>query len=413
MARIVIQIGAHLCTAPRPQKEAAALAEAGHDVTVAGAWFDDALAERDAELLKSVPYRFLAAADLRGQGVAGRFAKLRLRAAARSARTRYVRDGRFSPRLLGTGAPELLKTISALPFDLLIVHSEAGLWLGCQLMKQGRRVGVDFEDWFSRDLPKAARAGRPVDRIAAFERELMETGTYRVAASKAMANALARAYGVSEPAAVYNSFDFGERSAIDGREKDRRIRERVSLHWFSQTIGPGRGIETLMAALPNVASDVEIHLRGNLPECYLAWFDDSVPEGWADRIHVHPQVPNGELLSRIAEHDIGLAIESNEVESRDLTVTNKVFQYLLGGLAVIATETTGQREIFESRPGAASTIPCDDSTALAKAIDTLAGDRGRLDTMKADAVDAAREFDWKRTAPRIVELAERAIGEPV
>jgi hypothetical protein len=40
MAKILILIGAHLCTAPRPQKEAETLANAGHDVTVRGFWLN-------------------------------------------------------------------------------------------------------------------------------------------------------------------------------------------------------------------------------------------------------------------------------------------------------------------------------------------------------------------------------------
>ena len=47
MAKILILIGAHLCTAPRPQKEAETLANAGHDVTVRGCWFDPEMVKRD------------------------------------------------------------------------------------------------------------------------------------------------------------------------------------------------------------------------------------------------------------------------------------------------------------------------------------------------------------------------------
>ena len=43
MAKILITIGGHLCMAPRPQKEAEALASAGFDVTVRGFWFDPEL----------------------------------------------------------------------------------------------------------------------------------------------------------------------------------------------------------------------------------------------------------------------------------------------------------------------------------------------------------------------------------
>jgi hypothetical protein len=49
MAKILILIGGHLCNAPRPQKEADTLAQAGHDVTVAGFWFDPEFVKRDRQ----------------------------------------------------------------------------------------------------------------------------------------------------------------------------------------------------------------------------------------------------------------------------------------------------------------------------------------------------------------------------
>jgi hypothetical protein len=47
MAKVLILIGGHLCTAPRSQKEAETLANAGHDVMVRGVWFDPELVKRE------------------------------------------------------------------------------------------------------------------------------------------------------------------------------------------------------------------------------------------------------------------------------------------------------------------------------------------------------------------------------
>lgn len=43
MKKKLILIGSHICNAPRPQKEAEALASAGHYVTVARFWSDPEL----------------------------------------------------------------------------------------------------------------------------------------------------------------------------------------------------------------------------------------------------------------------------------------------------------------------------------------------------------------------------------
>ncbi len=64
---------------------------------------------------------------------------------------------------------------------------------------------------------------------------------------------------------------------------------------------------------------------------------------------MHPLIPANELLSRVAEHDIGLALELRQPDSRNLTVTYKFLHYLLAGLAVVASDTAGQSEVTGAR----------------------------------------------------------------
>ncbi|WP_143467532.1 glycosyltransferase family 1 protein [Leptolyngbya ohadii] len=70
MAKILILTGAHLCTAPRPQKEADSLSAAGHEVIVRGIWFDPVLVDRDRHLMhqnimRQKPWKFLPVLDFR------------------------------------------------------------------------------------------------------------------------------------------------------------------------------------------------------------------------------------------------------------------------------------------------------------------------------------------------------------
>jgi glycosyltransferase involved in cell wall biosynthesis len=138
--------------------------------------------------------------------------------------------------------------------------------------------------------------------------------------------------------------------------------------------------------------------------------DGAVPESWRQRVFIHSTVPNAELLSRIAEHDVGLALETTAIKSRDLTVTNKLFQYLQAGLAIIATDTAGQREVFARRPDIGTLIPPDDPGALARAIEALFTDAGKLGAARAAALSAAEEeFCWEKQQLNLVAAAEAAL----
>lgn len=368
MAKILILIGAHICTAPRPQKEAEALANAGHDVTVAGFWSDPELVKRDRLFMKNKKWRFEPIIDFQPhQKIDNLFVRLR----ARLAREKFQKLGIFSPSLLGYGARAMLRYALQQKADLTIVHSEGGLWVGCQLLDRGYQVGVDFEDWFSEDLLPEARASRPIKQLKSLENRLINECTYCLTTSHAMAEAMAEAYNSKPPTVIYNTFPLEDRLQLDGKICDRQNLNIPSIHWFSHTIGEGRGLEILFQALPYINMPIEIHLRGNYPASSRKWLEPQVLSEWRNRLFIHSTVPNNELLSRIAEHDIGLALEVSDIPSRNLTITNKFFQYLQAGLALIATDTDGQSEILSKHSEIGELISNNNAIALANAINNL------------------------------------------
>jgi glycosyltransferase involved in cell wall biosynthesis len=403
VAKILILIGAHLCTAPRPQKEADILATGGHDVVVRGVWFDPTLVDRDRDLIAQKAWRFQPVLDFCCHR---RLTHWQTRCEAKLARIQFRQFGKFSPALLGYGASAMLQAALQEKADLTIVHSEVGLWVGEQLLKRGWRVGVDFEDWFSQDLLPSAHATRPVKEISRLEEYLIRNCSYCLTTSHALAETLASTYQAAQPTVIYNLFPDSHFSVLPPAPTSSIPR----LHWFSQTIGPGRGLETLFQALPHLGLPVEIHLRGNYPESARCWLEPQIPASWRDRVFIHPTVSNDELPARIAEHDIGLALEQTDPPSRNLTITNKLFQYLQAGLAVIATDTAGQREVFQKCPQIGRLIPSQSPTALATAITELIQPLTLQTTKQAAKQALLNHFSWNSQCDRLLQTANQALN---
>jgi glycosyltransferase involved in cell wall biosynthesis len=411
-ARVLILIGAHLWTSPRSQKEAEALASAGHDVTISGIWFDELAASRDLKLATGKSWKFRPALDIRGTSLPGRMRNVTTRARRRIDGELCLRRGWHLPGALGYGAQALLRAGLEHCADLTIVHSEANLWVGSRLLDRGFRVGVDFEDWFSEDLRDDPRQAHAMRWLQELEQRLTRDCVYSITTSSAMSAALAERYGAPPPAVVYNVFPYSERDAIDGTCRDRRNRNVPSVHWFSQTIGPGRGLEVFFEATRDITTPFEVHLRGWMATNYEQTLQRMVPGHVRDRLFIHETVPNDELLSRIAEHDIGLALETSTRASRQLSITNKLFQYMQGGLALIATDTLGQAEVFSREPGIGVMIADDNVSALSDALVTFLADRDRLRRAQAAALAAAqRTFCWERQSVTIVQCAEDALND--
>jgi glycosyltransferase involved in cell wall biosynthesis len=280
--------------------------------------------------------------------------------------------------------------------------------VGDRLLRKGLQVGVDFEDWFSQDLLPDAQATRPVAQIKQLEERLAIACTYCLTTSHALADTLAQVYQAPTPTVIYNSFPQFDQPALTRSAPSAN--SVPSLHWFSQTIGRGRGLETLFQALPLLKTPVTIHLRGNCSDRNRQWLESLVSPEWRSRLFIHPTVPNAELPACIAEHDIGLALEEPNPPSRNLTITNKLFQYMQAGLAVIATDTAGQREILTQHPAMGRLVACRDPVALARAIDDLVIQPDRLQTARTAALHAFQtQFCWENQHDRLLQAADTAL----
>jgi glycosyltransferase involved in cell wall biosynthesis len=405
--RIVIITGAHLCRNPRVVKEAQALGEAGYDVSVLAPLTQDELMEDDTAILEGASFRRVVSCDVRPSSG---FQSTIGRGTRRLALEANRRLGLQLPEELGYGVRASLRRARAMDADYYIGHQEVGAWVCWKLMKEGRAVGADLEDWYSRDLLPENRVGRPVELLDRVEGDLVCRARHVTTTSNAMADAMAEAYG-RRPEVIYNAFPWADREHMDGSRKDRLPDDRPSLFWFSQTIGPGRGLEELIDAVRSLEVRVQLHLRGNVDRAYrdslLARLGSSSPHA----IRFHSLVSPGELLSRIAEHDIGLALELREPPSRDLTITNKILQYLQGGLAVVGTDTLGQREVATTAVGAVR-LCTGTPSELVTELNMLLKDVKLLKEARLAGLEAARQaFSWETQQSYLLGLVAQAPQE--
>src|SRR5262249_34952353 len=98
---------------------------------------------------------------------------------------------------------------------------------------------------------------------------------------------------------------------------------------------------------------------------------------------------------------------------RDLTVTNKLLQYLLAGLAVVASDTAGQREVAEQVGDGVLLYPSGEPRSLAAQLNALLASSERLAEAKAAALSAAEKtFCWERQEGVLVDGLADALGRP-
>jgi glycosyltransferase involved in cell wall biosynthesis len=409
--RILLLSGNQLCNNPRAIKEADALAEAGHRVVVLGANFTAAGCARDQKIMIGRPWEFRYAFDLANQSWGVFWMKLQRKAGL--ALHKYL--GFQNRWQLGYGGDALLKQVMAYQPNLVVAHWDVVLGVCKRLMDAGVPVGIDMEDWFSEDLIPEARKERPIKLMKRLEKKILCDGAWSTCTSEAMADALVEAYGCRRPVVIRNVFPEKDREKMDGMWIDRPEMEKwmarnepwverpqnapVSIHWYSQTIGPGRGLEELFNALNIITGEWELHLRGNL-RGYEKWLNKVCPSGVGAKLKLHSQVSREELPSRISEHDIGFCGEPASPPNKNLTISNKFFQYISAGLAVVASDTKGQIEGANKAKGAVVTFTAGNTESIKEALETLLENKHRLNEMRGKAWEAGGRLCWENEKVR-------------
>lgn len=400
--KILILTSAHLCRNPRVVKEATALSAAGYDVTVMSVSVQERFERMDRELMRGLPFRRVTI-DYTANTLRARATHFLQRAATWAARHLRSKFKLETAQSLGPAAA-LLRLARDFPADLTIVHTEIPLWAARFLIRDGRRVAVDIEDWYSEDLLDSDRRSRPLKLLRHAEAFALQHAVYSTTTSQAMASGLSTAYRCKPSIVLRNSFPLQSPSRIDLPPAASAPR----IVWFSQTIGPGRGLELFFEAWAQSVQPSKVYLLGDLRPGYRETLLARVPVSRRSDVDFIPPVPPTALPGKLAEFDIGLALEPRQPLNRDLTITNKIFQYMNAGLAIIATDTSGQAEVMAAAPDCGLLISVQETAEYAARLDALLGDRVRLRACQMAARAAAeREFCWERETPRLLA----AVGE--
>lgn len=375
-------------------KSADALAGAGYDVRVVATchepWAMDA--DRDVRSRRTWPVTVI---NYRkgDSGPAYWWTGARTRA-SRAAASFLGADRAPLPLVVGAVGrvhAELADAVAAEPADLIYGGTTGALAAVAESARRsGTRYALDLEDFHSAEAngPEASTTDALVERV---ERAVLPGAAFLTTSSERIADAYHERHGRT-PVVIHNTFPL----PVEPPDFRRADPATLRLYWFSQTIGPGRGIEDAVAAVGRAGITAELALRGRAQGGYLDALRDRA------RIHaphltvVHlPPAPPDAMVDLARGYDVGLALEEMAPRNRQLCVTNKAFTYILAGVAVAISDTPGQHALGDDLGRAAALVPPGNVDALASALASWAADPVALDLAKRAAWQAAvRRWRW-------------------
>jgi glycosyltransferase involved in cell wall biosynthesis len=345
----------------------------------------------------------------------------------RTARAAYLRSGirfrlsravasiapsvcpiRLCARAYRRAHPELVREAAAEPADLFYGGGGALITTAAAARQVGAPYALDLEDFHSAEQTDSSEdelSNRIAERI---EWAVLPGAAFLTAAGEAIAGAYTRKYGV-RPIVINNTFPLPRKAPGLIPSSGEGLR----LYWFSQTIGPGRGLEDAVAAMGLAGIPGELHLRGSaIPEYLEALRHFAASSAPRLRVVHHEPAPPDAMGELCCGYDVGLAVEQPVALNRSLCLTNKAFTYLLGGLAVVFTDTPGQRSLARDLGEGALVYPPGDVAALAAGLRRWANNKALLSRAMAAAWEAAkRRWHWEHALERgaLLEAAASAL----
>lgn len=405
----------HLASTPRLLKEADALVGAGYRVHVVAGRFYEPVDPLDREVLAAARWAHTIVDYRRGPAVFMR--KLLRRAARKLVRHAPFAGVNFAARAHHAESLHLGAVAARIPASLYIGHCLAALPAAAFAANQrGAPCGFDAEDFH--DAETKAALSQPASVVAAriLQTRLLPGCAHLTAASPLIAREFEKDYGV-KMISVLNVFPRSEAPAAPVDPGPISEQRPARLYWFSQTIGAGRGLDAVVAAMARMRTPAELHLRGMTRASYQTQLNEHAAKiGLKRPIQYLPSAPAAEMARLAAGADLGLSTEETQPLNRDLCLTNKIFTYLLAGIPQLLSATSAQKALAPELGAAALVDDLTDSAHTAEQLDDFFGNPARMAAARRKAWDLAQtRYCWEveqekflRSVRRLVPLDKQA-----
>ncbi len=263
----------------------------------------------------------------------------------RLAQVLYRFGGPMVPAALSTRAIGLECMLRATAADIYLAHNiETLLPAFRAAQSQGALVMFDSMEFHS-DMGDSQTA---VERaiVRSVEKKCLPGCALLLASSTQVADALAAEYGLSCPLPLDNA-------PLIEKELPPKSDKGLQLYWRNAVVGLGqRGLDEALLALTKLPVDVTLHLQGRMPVDGGAALRARIAElKLEDRVIFHPPYLPEDAVRVAARHHVGLCLERKANRNHELTTSNKIFDYHMAGLAVIASDLPGLHGVIERSGG--------------------------------------------------------------
>jgi glycosyltransferase involved in cell wall biosynthesis len=394
--KILFLSSTNLTSNPRLQKELKFALEQGHSVHFVGFDLDNWSQKTDAEIIKTLNADFTYIPVTR-KNIKNWLIPSLIEKAARTLSPFFSNKlalNAFAHSKRSYLLSKFLKKHKQ-KYDLIAAHTLPTLFPAYQLArKQNIPFIFDIEDYHPGE---AVSDKHEVARREFLMKKLLPKADFLTYASPLIGKEslkLLNNYPDSQHGLINNCF---AQSEFQFKENQS---EKLKFVWFSQNIAAGRGLELVIPALFRFKDKIELHLIGHL---YQNFYEEYLAQ-YSEILNIHKPLPQKELNLKLAEFDVGLAIELNTADfNRQICLTNKIWAYFQSGLYILATDTPAQKQFLEQK-NKIGLISRQNISSFEVKIETIIKSIKTIRQGKEQSFRYARKFAWENEKKKLASI---------
>jgi len=219
-------------------------------------------------------------------------------------------------------------------------------------------------------------------------------------------------YAVAQVSLIRNILPYRVVAKSDRLRQLLGLAPQVRIALYQGYLQPDRSLDILVRAAAFLEPGIVIVMMGKsfgTTEVQLHLLIAS--EGVAERVKIIPPVPYEELLDWTASADVGLIVCSPDYAPNiQMLLPNKLFEYLMAGLPVLASQLDAVAQVLEScdvGQVVSSLAPAE----VGAAINAMLADSSALARMRENALGAAQhKFCWEKEKNLLISLYQDVMG---